>query len=115
MFIGHFGLGFGAKPAAPKTTRDSGPQIDGAPQSADRVNRAAAASQVGSLQASGGASGGVYVTHQYQIRKAEESDLESLVAFTLQEAKETEGVAPDLEAVRRGVQSGLEGTKARRF
>lgn len=46
----------------------------------------------------------------YTIRNAEASDLDTLVAFTLQEAKETEGDDPDPDAVMFGVQAGLEGT-----
>lgn len=47
---------------------------------------------------------------EYTIREAKESDLDSLIAFTVQEAKETEGTDPDLAAVRLGVDSGLEGS-----
>ncbi len=46
----------------------------------------------------------------YTIRNAEVSDLDPLVAFTLQEAKETEGDDPDRDAVVLGVQAGLEGS-----
>lgn len=52
---------------------------------------------------------------QYQIRSAEPSDFESLVAFTVEEARETEGKHPDLAAVRLGVQSGLDGTAPSKY
>ncbi len=47
---------------------------------------------------------------QYLIRKALLTDLETLVRFAEQEAKETEGAAPDPDAVRNGVKSGLDGS-----
>jgi ribosomal protein S18 acetylase RimI-like enzyme len=47
---------------------------------------------------------------QYTIRRADTSDLGALVAFAVQEASETEGVDPDVRAVRIGVQTGLEGS-----
>ena len=46
----------------------------------------------------------------YLIREAEQSDLEALISFTLHEATETEGVSPDLAAVKHGVQAGLDGS-----
>ena len=46
---------------------------------------------------------------QYHIRPASSSDLEALVTFTVQEALETEESHPDIAAVRRGVQSGVDG------
>jgi ribosomal protein S18 acetylase RimI-like enzyme len=46
----------------------------------------------------------------YTIREARSSDLDALIAFTVQEARETEGVAPDLQAVRRGVRAGVDGS-----
>jgi len=47
---------------------------------------------------------------QYLMRKALLTDLETLVRFTEQEAKETEGAAPDPDAMRNGVKSGLDGS-----
>ena len=47
---------------------------------------------------------------EYAIREAKGSDLDTLIAFTVQEAKETEGSDPDLSAVRLGVDSGLQGS-----
>ena len=47
---------------------------------------------------------------EYTIREASGSDLDTLVAFTVQEVKETEGTDPDLAAVRLGVDSGLDGS-----
>ncbi len=47
---------------------------------------------------------------EYTIREAKGSDLDSLIAFTVQEATETEGSDPDLAGVRLGVESGLEGS-----
>jgi len=44
----------------------------------------------------------------YTIRPAAPADIDTLVAFTLQEAREAEGVELDLEAVRRGVRGGFE-------
>jgi len=45
----------------------------------------------------------------YWIRRARLSDLDTLLTFTVREARETEGADPDLAAVKVGVQSGLEG------
>jgi len=50
------------------------------------------------------------MTTDYKIRPAEQRDLETLVTFTLQEAKETEGTEPDHSAVRLGVQAGLQAS-----
>lgn len=47
---------------------------------------------------------------EYTIREAKRSDLDTLIAFTVQEAQETECTDPDLAAVRLGVDSGLEGS-----
>lgn len=44
----------------------------------------------------------------YRIRKANLSDLDSLVAFAIQEATETEGHSPAPDAVTIGVQKGFE-------
>ncbi|NIM48608.1 MAG: GNAT family N-acetyltransferase [Gemmatimonadales bacterium] len=44
----------------------------------------------------------------YRIREANRADLDTLVAFTLQEAREAEGAEKSIDAVRRGVQAGLE-------
>lgn len=46
----------------------------------------------------------------YTVREAESTDIDSLVAFTVQEAKETEGDEPDKSVVTIGVQSGLDGS-----
>jgi ribosomal protein S18 acetylase RimI-like enzyme len=43
------------------------------------------------------------VTADFKIREAVNADVETLVAFTLQEAFEAEGIHQDAEAVRRGV------------
>jgi GNAT superfamily N-acetyltransferase len=43
----------------------------------------------------------------YVVRRAEERDLESLVWFTVAEAREAEGMALDPQVVRRGVAAGL--------
>ena len=50
------------------------------------------------------------MSSEYTIREANGSDLDTLIDFTIREAKETEGADPDLAAVRLGVGSGLEGT-----
>lgn len=50
------------------------------------------------------------MTSAYTIRKAQPSDLDTLTAFTVEEARETEGTDPDREGVRLGVASGLEGS-----
>lgn len=47
---------------------------------------------------------------EYTIREAIDADLETLVDFAIQEARETEGTDPDASAVRIGVGSGLEGS-----
>jgi L-amino acid N-acyltransferase YncA len=44
----------------------------------------------------------------YSIREARLSDLETLVEFTRQEAREAEGEELELASVRRGVRAGLE-------
>jgi ribosomal protein S18 acetylase RimI-like enzyme len=46
----------------------------------------------------------------YTIRSAEFSDLDTLVEFTMREAKETEGDSPDPGAVKPGVLAGLDGS-----
>ena len=46
----------------------------------------------------------------YTIRNAEIKDVDTLVAFTVQEATETEGIEPDTASVVLGVQSALEGS-----
>ena len=43
----------------------------------------------------------------YTIRDALVSDVDMLVAFTLQEAYEAEGAAKDVEAVRRGIRGAF--------
>jgi ribosomal protein S18 acetylase RimI-like enzyme len=45
---------------------------------------------------------------EYGIRKASRDDLEALIAFTLGEAREAEGVELDADDVTRGVRTGLE-------
>jgi ribosomal protein S18 acetylase RimI-like enzyme len=44
----------------------------------------------------------------YSIRKASRDDLDTLVAFTMEEAREAEGAEKDAEVVRRGVLAGLD-------
>jgi GNAT superfamily N-acetyltransferase len=44
----------------------------------------------------------------YSMRKATRADLDTLVAFTLEEAREAEGADKDLDALTRGVRSALE-------
>ncbi len=44
----------------------------------------------------------------YSLRRASSADLDTLVAFTLQAARQAEGADKDIEAVGRGVRSGLE-------
>ena len=44
----------------------------------------------------------------YAIREAGRADIDTIVAFTLQEAREAEDKEPDLEAVSRGVGAGFE-------
>jgi ribosomal protein S18 acetylase RimI-like enzyme len=46
--------------------------------------------------------------HNYRLRRAVPEDLERLVAYTVAEAREAEGVGKDPAAVRRGVLAGLE-------
>ena len=43
----------------------------------------------------------------YVIRRAQAQDLDSLVSFTLAEAREAEGAELDPSVVRRGVEAGL--------
>jgi ribosomal protein S18 acetylase RimI-like enzyme len=43
----------------------------------------------------------------YGIRRAQDQDLDSLVSFTVAEAREAEGAALDPSVVRRGVEAGL--------
>jgi ribosomal protein S18 acetylase RimI-like enzyme len=47
------------------------------------------------------------VTSVYSIRKAVIDDVETIVGFTLQEAREAEGSDKDVEAVRRGVRAAF--------
>jgi GNAT superfamily N-acetyltransferase len=44
----------------------------------------------------------------YRLRKADVADLATLVAFTLAEAREAEGLDEDVEAIERGVRMALE-------
>ena len=43
----------------------------------------------------------------YVVRRAQAKDLDSLVSFTLAEAREAEGADLDPSVVRRGVEAGL--------
>jgi L-amino acid N-acyltransferase YncA len=45
--------------------------------------------------------------NDYRIRRATLTDLETVVAFTLEEAREAEGKELDIERVRSGVRAGL--------
>lgn len=45
---------------------------------------------------------------EFRVRRAEHTDLDALVAFTLAEAEAAESIALDSNAVRRGVRAGLE-------
>jgi GNAT superfamily N-acetyltransferase len=44
----------------------------------------------------------------YRLRSATSADIETIVAFTLEEAREAEGRELDPECARRGVRAGLE-------
>ncbi len=44
---------------------------------------------------------------RYTIREALPSDIDTLVAFTLQEAREAEGLEEDLDAVKRGIRGAF--------
>jgi L-amino acid N-acyltransferase YncA len=44
----------------------------------------------------------------YSLRRAEVTDLETIVGFTLEEAREAEGLDKDADGIRRGVSTGLE-------
>ena len=44
----------------------------------------------------------------YSVRRAESTDLETIVAFTLEEAREAEGLDKDADVIRRGVSTGFE-------
>ncbi len=44
----------------------------------------------------------------YRIREAGRADIDTLVAFTVREARESEGTEKDLGAVRRGVRGAFE-------
>jgi len=48
------------------------------------------------------------MAHSYIIRNAVSADFETLVAFTLREAREAEGIELDVEAARRGVGGAFE-------
>ncbi len=43
----------------------------------------------------------------FDIRRAKSTDLESLVSFAVEEAKEAEGIKKDIDRVRQGVSTGL--------
>jgi len=44
----------------------------------------------------------------YRLRRADTGDLETIVGFTLEEAREAEGLDKDADGIRRGVSIGLE-------
>jgi GNAT superfamily N-acetyltransferase len=46
--------------------------------------------------------------NEYRMRRAISSDLETIVGFTLEEAREAEGLETDADAVMRGIRAGLE-------
>jgi ribosomal protein S18 acetylase RimI-like enzyme len=48
------------------------------------------------------------LSEEYRIREAVKADLDTLVAFTLQEAFEAEGVRKDAAGVRRGVEGAFQ-------
>jgi ribosomal protein S18 acetylase RimI-like enzyme len=50
------------------------------------------------------------VNSGYTVREAVYDDVEAIVSFTLQEARETEGREADSSHVRRGVRGGLDGS-----
>ena len=52
--------------------------------------------------------GTIRVAPDYAIRAAVRTDIDTLVAFTLQEASEAEGIEADPEAVRRGVRAAFD-------
>jgi ribosomal protein S18 acetylase RimI-like enzyme len=45
---------------------------------------------------------------EYNVRKANISDLDTLVAFTVAEARDAEGADKDVDAIERGVRMALE-------
>lgn len=51
----------------------------------------------------------------YTIRAATVADADTIVSFTLQEAREAEGIEKGADAVRRGVQAGLEDPTLARY
>ena len=51
----------------------------------------------------------------FRVRRAESSDLDTLVSFTLAEAKEAEGLVKDRETIRRGVKTGLADSSISRY
>lgn len=51
----------------------------------------------------------------YRIRPSSRNDIDTIVAFTLREALEAEGVELDEDEVRRGVQSGLEDDRVANY
>ena len=51
----------------------------------------------------------------FTVRKAESTDLARLVAFTLAEARDAEGIELSPETVRKGVQRGLENPKIAQY
>ena len=51
----------------------------------------------------------------YVVRRAEWSDLEVLVSFAVQEAKEAEGIELSLDYIRRGIGAALENESLGRF
>lgn len=47
------------------------------------------------------------MTVAYRVRPAVAADVETIVRFTIDEAREAEGIAPDSAAIRRGVQGAF--------
>jgi ribosomal protein S18 acetylase RimI-like enzyme len=48
------------------------------------------------------------MSSDYTLRRAKPDDLEAIVGFTLEEAREAEGLDKDANRIRRGVMAGLE-------
>jgi L-amino acid N-acyltransferase YncA len=52
------------------------------------------------------------MSSDYRLRKATTADLETIVGFTLDEAREAEELEKDVEGIRRGVSAGLKDPSA---